>query len=153
MRILCNDESILGESMMRTLERAVTLCTEKENLYPDNIEVSLTFVDKEEIRRLNQMYRQVDNPTDVLSFPMIENFSEIDDETEELMLGDVVICIEKVREQAKEYGHTEERETVYLFVHSILHLLGYDHIEEEDKKEMRSREEEIMDLLDIRRGA
>lgn len=152
MRILCNEEGVLSESMMNTLERAAVLCTEKEGLYPENIEVSLTFVDKEEIHRLNMMYRQVDNPTDVLSFPLIEDFNEVDIESEELMLGDVVICIEKVKEQAAEYGHTEERETVYLFVHSILHLLGYDHMEDEDKKEMRAREEEIMNLLDIRRG-
>ena len=81
----------------------------------------------EEIHQLNKMYRQVDRPTDVLSFPMIEDFNEIDweDEEEEILLGDVVICLEQAQKQAEEYGHSQMREIVYLFVHSVLHLLGY----------------------------
>lgn len=81
---------------------------------------------------------------------MIEDFDQLDDHRE-YMLGDVVICTEKVREQAEEYGHSEKREMVYLFVHSVCHLLGFDHMEEDEKQEMRQREEEIMKLLDLER--
>ena len=92
----------------------------------------------------------MDRHTDVLSFPLIEDFNEVNDD-EEMLLGDVVICREQAREQAKEYGHSEEREVVYLFVHSVLHLLGYDHMEQEEKQEMRDREEEVMAQLGLER--
>ena len=90
----------------------------------------------------------------MLSFPMIEDFNEIDweEEEEEILLGDVVICLDKVRQQAKEYGHSEKREIAYLFVHSVLHLLGYDHMEDEDKSEMRRQEEIVMEALDLKRS-
>ena len=90
----------------------------------------------------------MDSPTDVLSFPMYDNPEEIQEGD---LLGDVVICMDKVIAQAEEYGHSRERETVYLFTHSVLHLLGYDHMTEEDKKEMRSREEEVMAQLNLTR--
>ena len=115
------------------------------------MEISLSFVSKDEIHRLNRIYRNVDRHTDVLSFPMVEDFNEIEEDDEEILLGDVVICREQAREQAKEYGHSEERELTYLFVHSVLHLLGYDHMEDEEKKEMRAREEEVMTQLGIGR--
>jgi len=150
MRILYSEENILDESMIVSLEKAAELCVEKEGLLAENAEISLTFVSKEEIRELNNQYRGIDNHTDVLSFPLIEDFDEIglDDE---YMLGDVVICLEKAREQAEEFGHSEAREIVYLFVHSVCHLLGFDHMKEEEKQEMRQREEEIMTLLDLER--
>ena len=81
---------------------------------------------------------------------MIEDFNDIIEE-EEILLGDVVINMDRVKEQAEEFGHSLEREAVYLFVHSVCHLLGYDHMEEDDKIEMRAREEEIMTLLDLER--
>lgn len=150
MRILYSEENILDESMIASLEKAAELCVEKEGLPTENAEISLTFVSKEEIRELNNQYRGIDNHTDVLSFPLIEDFDEIEEE-DEYMLGDVVICLEKAREQAEEYGHSEAREIVYLFVHSVCHLLGFDHMEEDEKQEMRSREEEVMTLLDLER--
>ncbi len=150
MRILYSEENILDESMIADLEKAAELCVEKEGLPAENAEISLTFVSKEEIRELNNQYRGIDNHTDVLSFPLIEDFDEIE-EDEEFMLGDVVICLEKAREQAEEYGHSERREIAYLFVHSVCHLLGYDHMEEDEKQEMRAREEKVMTLLDIER--
>ena len=150
MRILYSEENILDNAMLEDLEKAAVLCVEKEGLPADNAEISLTFVSKEEIRELNNQYRGIDNHTDVLSFPLIEDFDFID-EDEEYMLGDVVICLEKAREQAEEYGHSERREIVYLFVHSVCHLLGFDHMEEDEKKEMRQREEEVMTLLDLER--
>ena len=150
MRILYSEENILDNAMLEDLEKAAVLCVEKEGLPADNAEISLTFVSKEEIRELNNQYRGIDNHTDVLSFPLIEDFDFID-EDDEYMLGDVVICLEKAREQAEEYGHSERREIVYLFVHSVCHLLGFDHMEEDEKKEMRQREEEVMTLLELER--
>ena len=102
-------------------------------------------MDKEEIKNLNRDYRGVDSVTDVLSFPLFERY-EI---PEFGMLGDIVICSDKVLEQAEEFGHSYERELLYLTVHSTLHILGYDHIEEEDKKEMRKIEKEVMRILGV----
>ncbi|MFS8541326.1 MAG: rRNA maturation RNase YbeY, partial [Tissierellales bacterium] len=108
-------------------------------------EISLTFVDNDEIRELNKLYRGIDKETDVLSFPM--------EEGEKIycgnMLGDIVISAEKALEQSKEYGHSLLREIVYLAVHSMFHLLGYDHMTEEDKEIMRSKEKEVMRNLKI----
>ena len=112
-------------------------------------EVSVTFTDNEKIRELNAQYRSIDRATDVLSFPL---FDEDFEDEEELALGDVVLSLEKAQEQAKEYGHSLEREVAFLVVHSVLHLLGYDHeTSEEDEKEMFFRQEEIMKLLKLER--
>lgn len=109
-------------------------------------EVSVTFVDNERIRELNSEYRNIDRETDVLSFPT-------GDTGEGVTLGDVVISLEKAKAQAEEYGHSLEREIAFLTVHSVLHLLGYDHeTGEEDEKEMFRRQDEIMDKLGITRG-
>lgn len=151
MRILCNDENVLSAEMNETLKKAAAACVSNEGLMPENAEISLTFVSKDEIRELNRNYRNVDNHTDVLSFPLIEDFNDIGPD-DEIMLGDVVICLEKAREQAEEYGHSEEREIVYLFVHSVCHLLGYDHMEIEDKAVMRAAEEKVMKYLDLERS-
>ncbi|MBQ0078727.1 MAG: rRNA maturation RNase YbeY [Eubacterium sp.] len=152
MRIVCNEENIITitQEMMDTFLEAATICVEKEGLDPENMEVSLTFVDGPEIQEINRDYRGVDAVTDVLSFPMIEDFNDIID-GDEILLGDVVINMDRVKEQAEEFGHSLEREAVYLFVHSICHLLGYDHMEEDEKVEMRTREEEVMSILDLER--
>lgn len=110
-----------------------------------NYEISISIVNEDKIRKLNKEYRNNDSVTDVLSFPLFEG----DDIPEEGMLGDIVICVERVKEQAKDFNHSEERELIYLTVHSLLHLLGYDHIEEDDKLEMRTKEKEIMKKLGI----
>jgi probable rRNA maturation factor len=124
----------------------------------DNVEVSVSFVDNEEIRKLNKYYRGIDKPTDVLSFPLAEfeetydKIEKIDQESEEVQpIGDIVISLEKALEQSMEYGHSFEREVAYLTAHSMLHLLGYDHETEEERKIMRQKEEEIMARLNIRR--
>lgn len=156
MRILCDGEQIPQREteLMETLEKAAVLCLKEKGIPDDRIEISVSFVSKEEIHQLNKMYRQVDRSTDVLSFPMIEDFNEInwEQEEEEILLGDVVICLEQARQQAQEYGHSEKREIVYLFVHSVLHLLGYDHMEDADKSLMRRQEELVMDALDLKRS-
>jgi len=103
--------------------------------------VSITFTDNESIRELNREYRDIDRATDVLSFPM-------DDEGDDVVLGDIVISLERAKEQAIEYGHSLEREISFLCVHSTLHLLGYDHeTGEEDEKEMFMKQEEILKIL------
>ena len=125
----------------------------------------MLFVDNEEIREINNDTRGIDRATDVLSFPMLDyedkkvfkemykdkEFNETFMDGEELVLGDIVLSLERALEQSEEYNHSFTREACYLVVHSVLHLLGYDHMEDEDKKVMRKREEEILGKLDITR--
>ena len=155
MNILINDETRIDANLMETLRKAAAIC-----IGMDNVEVSLSFVSLEEIHEMNREYRGVDSPTDVLSFPMFENLEEAREygqqmasagDESDIPIGDVVICMDKIREQAEEFGHSEERETAYLFTHSILHLLGYDHMTDEDKACMRQREEEVMMELSLTR--
>ena len=113
-------------------------------------EVNITFVDNEKIKELNSKYRDIDSATDVLSFPMGENgVWDKDPETGAFILGDVVISMEKAMEQANIYGHSLQREVGYLTAHSVLHLLGYDHIEPLDRVHMREKEELIMEQLGL----
>ncbi len=116
------------------------------------------FVSREEIRELNARTRQTDKVTDVLSFPMLGEIKELSPENYpydciggKVMLGSVVICEDVAKEQAEEYGHSEIREKTYLFVHGLLHLLGYDHIEESDRAVMREAEERILSAIGIGR--
>lgn len=124
------------------INQVAAICLREEQL-PEDVEVDLLFVDNEAIREMNLEYRDKDSPTDVLSFPMYEPDEEIDDE-EEVLLGDIVISLERAQEQCEEYGHSLEREVMYLLVHGLLHLAGYDHMEEEDKKVMRAQEEKLL---------
>ena len=119
----------------------------------DEAEVSLMLVDDQRIHALNLEYRGVDRPTDVLSFALQEEMEEEpDSDFADGMLGDIVISVPRARAQAEEYGHSFERELVYLAVHGTLHLLGYDHEEETAKLEMRRKEEEVMALLKLERA-
>ena len=117
--------------------------------YDDNYEVSLSFVDNEEIHELNREYRGVDRATDVLSFPLLTD--DFDVEIEEESLGDIVISLERALEQSEEYNHSFEREVCFLVCHSMFHLLGYDHDTEENTKDMRKREEDVLNKLNITR--
>ena len=120
---------------------------------PRDAEVDVTVTDDEEIRALNREFRQLDKSTDVLSFPLNDPEDvqagqfEINPDTGKIMLGDIVISYETMQRQAIEYGHGEEREFTYLLVHSLLHLIGYDHEVEEDKREMRAMEEKVVGEL------
>lgn len=124
---------------------------------PYETEVNVVLTDNESIREINRDYRQIDAPTDVLSFPMVdyETASDFDHveaavedyfnpETGELMLGDIIISVDKVEEQAGKYGHSETRELAFLVAHSMLHLCGYDHMEEEERARMEQRQREIL---------
>lgn len=139
------DNINITDEMKNLIEKSIKAVLKVEEL-DDDVEVSVSFVGDEEIRDLNRDYRGVDKSTDVLSFPMDDEFI-IDNR----ILGDVIINTRRVMEQAEELGHSHERELSYLTVHSILHLLGYDHIEDEDKKEMREREKLSMKELEIYR--
>lgn len=130
----------------------------KEENVPYECELSISFVDDEEIRKINKEFRNLDKSTDVLSFPMnffetpatfdeyFEENASFNLESKELILGDIVISVDTLLKQAKEYGHSKERELAFLIVHSILHLLGYDHMNEEEEKVMFKKQEEILKL-------
>lgn len=107
-------------------------------------EISISFVDNTEIRELNKEYRGVDKETDVLSFPIDDEF-----EVEIALLGDIVISMEKAFEQSKDYGHTLDREVAYLTCHSMFHLMGYDHMNDKEKEIMRGKEKKVMKNLKI----
>ena len=139
------DDIKITEEIKNLIEKSIAAVLKVENL-DENVEVSVSFVGDEEIRDLNRDYRGVDKSTDVLSFPMDYEFIIVS-----RILGDVIINTRRVMEQAKELGHSNERELSYLTVHSILHLLGYDHMEDEDKREMREREKLAMKELSIYR--
>ncbi len=118
----------------------------------DNAEVSVTLTDNEHIHEINREYRKVDRPTDVISFALNEGDEpEIEGGAPVNVLGDLIISMEKVAEQAVEYGHSNRREIAFLTVHGMLHLLGYDHIEEVDRVEMRKEEDFVMEKLGISR--
>ncbi len=127
------------------INRVAEICLQEEEITP-KAEIGLMFVDNEQIREMNSTYRDKDSATDVLSFPMYEADEAIEDE-EEILLGDIVISLERAAEQAEEYGHSLEREVMYLLVHGLLHLAGYDHMEDDEKKEMRQREEELLTVI------
>ena len=147
---------------MDVYRRAVDTVLDLEGC-PYEAEVSLLITDDASIREINRDQRGIDAPTDVLSFPMVQyahpgDFSGVEDmddcfniETGELMLGDIVLSIDRVRSQAEEYGHSIMREVAFLIVHSMLHLIGYDHIEEEDRILMEDRQRKVMDILGILR--
>ena len=138
------------------VEKVLTRCFEEEKLENSKLYITVTLTNPENIRKINKEYRNIDRATDVLSFPMFEK-DELEEKIEKKdyehidVLGDLVISIEKVEEQAKEYGHSFERELSYMIVHGFYHLMGYDHIKDEDKKMMRAKEEKILDELKILR--
>ena len=148
-----------SEEKIELFEKVVKATFEKLSLEGD-CSVEVDFVSEEEIRELNATTRNVDKVTDVLSYPALfeimpftkENYPfEYNDETKSVDLGSIVICEAVAKSQALEYGHSEEREKAYLFLHGILHLLGYDHMEEDEKKEMRQAEEMILESIGITR--
>lgn len=131
---------------------------------PYEAEVSVILTSNDSIQEINKEHRQIDAPTDVLSFPMVNyetpsDFERLEEEQEdcfhpdtgELILGDIMISVDKVKSQAKEYGHSEMRELGFLVAHSVLHLCGYDHMEEKEREVMEQKQRLIMELVDLKR--
>ena len=146
-----NQEKVsIPEALEADLTKAMNVVAELEALSPQT-EVDMTLVDDAAIHELNRTYRGIDRPTDVLSFALDEGEEEpeVDDDEIEHLLGDVIISAPTAVRQGEEYGHGLEREMTYLAVHGMLHLLGYDHMEEKDKLIMRKREEEVLRRLDL----
>ena len=134
---------------LKMLVRKAILATLKYEDVNMNLEVSVTFTDNEGIRELNREYRNIDRATDVLSFPQI-NYDDGEELSAGEMLGDIVLSLERAREQAEEFGHSFERECAFLCAHSTLHLLGYDHeLSDEDDADMRRRQSEIMKKMGL----
>lgn len=129
-------------------------CFSVEKLENLNLYISITLTTPAEIRKINNQFRNIDKETDVLSFPMFEK-NELDEMVQAgkndipETIGDVIVSIERVQEQAKEYGHSFERELAYMIVHGFYHLMGYDHMVEEDKVIMRAKEENVLNMLNI----
>jgi len=149
------DKVDVDEHISKIIEDSVAN-TLKIFLQEENFEVSVLIVDNNFIKELNRNYRNVNKETDVLSFPIFEfKNGQLQEDIvvveDEIPLGDIVISIEKAVQQAKEFGHSLEREVAYLTVHSVLHLLGFDHIEEDDRKVMRKYEEQILDSMGLTR--
>lgn len=156
-------EQVFDFDYKACMEKVIEQALDYENC-PYEVEINIVITNNEQIREVNQEYRQIDKATDVLSFPMIEyqkpgDFSRVEEEIEayfnpetgELLLGDIMLSIDKVLEQAKLYGHSVERELAFLTAHSVLHLCGYDHIEEEERAVMEQKQREILELLHITR--
>lgn len=141
-------------------EEVVNAAIEAED-FPFEAEVNILLVTKDEIHDINNSQRQIDRPTDVLSFPMIDyptagDFSKVEEDddnfnpdTGEALLGDIILCVEKIKEQAMEYGHSEKREFAFLILHSMLHLFGYDHMTESDASIMETKQKNILQVMQI----
>ena len=133
---------------LEILKPLLTYALEVENV--DNLEFNVIIINNEEIHKINKEYRGIDRPTDVISFAL-EDYKDIKYENDYRVLGDIYISIDKVKEQAKEYGHSFERELSYMVVHGFYHLMGYDHMKEDEKNIMRQKEENVLEKLKILR--
>lgn len=154
MKIYINNETdfIIDQNVEKLIEQVIQATMQFENIN-EKYEVSISFVYNEQIRNLNKNYRNIDKETDVLSFPMIDFNNKFNSNEMEHMelLGDIVISIDKVKSQANEFNHSIIREICFLVVHSMLHLLGYDHEEEEERKIMFNKQKSILEEVGITR--
>ena len=152
------------ESYEELVEKVIQECFEVEKIDPTSFYICVTLTNPENIKQMNQQYRNINQETDVLSFPMFEKWEldhlfqnqsiqeiKLQEPILQDILGDIVISIPRVQKQAEEYGHSFEREFAYMLVHGFYHLRGYDHIQEEEKKQMRQKEEFVLDKLKITR--
>ena len=154
-----DEQNRITDEMTGLIHRATEISLRNElgkSYEPDlPVEISLSVVEADEMYEINSGFRGVDSVTDVLSFPQYRDVADLLDDLDffdhELLLGDVVICYDKVVEQAAEYGNSLAREFIYLYVHSMMHLLGYDHMEEDERAEMRAHEEAVMAELGLSR--
>ena len=142
-----------NKSYEEIINKVLRECFVIENMQETLLYIDVTLTNPENIKRLNNQFRNIDKETDVLSFPMFEKdeLTKIKNINHRESLGDIVISIARVEEQAQEYGHSFERELAYMLVHGFYHLMGEDHIEESDKKVMRMKEEKVLNKLNILR--
>ena len=157
IKVIISDDqhTVKIPSRVRLLIRRSCVAVLRMEEFQGSAEVSVRFVDNEMIRELNKKYRNIDKETDVLSFPLGENgVYDVNPDTGAYLLGDIVISVQKAMEQAEEYGHSLEREIAFLSVHSMLHLLGYDHVNGAlEAVHMREKEEEVLTQLGLKRNA
>jgi len=151
VEILNETEITLADDLQELIVKATDKVLEYEDFDVEG-EVSVLFVDDARMKALNAEYRGKDEVTDVLSFPQYESIKDDGVSDPFIYLGDVVISLEQAKRQAEEFGHTLEREVVYLTVHSMLHLFGYDHMTDEEKTEMRAKEKSVLSSLRIFKG-
>lgn len=153
MAVIIKDLINTMDQKNKTLLTAAAQKTlENQGISPRKVEISLVLTNDENIHQLNKEYRDKDCPTDVLSFPMYETIDEIIqdiDRVTEVLLGDVIISLPRAQAQAEEYGHSLERELAFLVVHGVLHLLGFDHINEEERLKMRKEEDRVLQDLKL----
>lgn len=145
-------KSVLSDDI-DMLQRLLEVAAEQEEI-SGSAEISVNFVDNNEIQELNRNYRQQDQPTDVISFAMqetIEGETPVVGEDIPLVLGDIVISVDRAKEQAEDYNHSIQREIGFLTVHGFLHLLGYDHMEKSEEATMFQRQEEILNAFGLKR--
>lgn len=143
---------LVKDEWYEQIEKLLNFAKQQEEISED-AELSITFVDKSEIQEINKMYRDKDKVTDVISFALEEDESDIDMSEFDIprVLGDVIICTDVAQEQSESYGHSFERELGFLALHGFLHLLGYDHMNEEDEKEMFGRQDAILNAYGLTR--
>ncbi len=156
MKIYCTNVGMQKFAIKKVLEIALKHLGQPSA----QLEMSLSVVSQEEIKQLNNRYRNVDAVTDVLSFPTfdagrkaidIQNCSDVDPETGKINLGDIIICLDRAKQQAEEYGHSLKREMCFLTLHGLLHLLGYDHMNESDEAQMVQLQKEILQKANVNR--
>ncbi|GGH97965.1 MULTISPECIES: rRNA maturation RNase YbeY [Mammaliicoccus] len=145
-----DEQQVIDEDTKNQIESLLTLAAKKENI-TEEAELSISFVDEEEIQAINRDYRNKDKVTDVISFSLEEDEPEIEGLDIPRVLGDIIICLGVAQEQAQSYNHSLSRELGFLALHGFLHLLGYDHMTEEDEKEMFSRQDEILNEFGLTR--
>lgn len=141
---------LVQNEWLTQIDELLTFAKKQENI-EEEAELSVTFVDKQEIQEINKMYRDKDKVTDVISFALEEDEPEITGLDMPRILGDIIICTDVAKEQADNYGHSFERELGFLALHGFLHLLGYDHMNEQDEKEMFGRQEQILNAYGLTR--
>ena len=146
-----NTDYIIDKNTFDLINKCIKESLNIEN-FTQNVEISLSIVNNDEIKEINLLHRNIDKETDVLSFPLLDDFENIPNNVlHPIPLGDIIISIDKAISQAEDYGHSLERELCFLTVHSMLHLLGYDHMTEEEEKIMFEKQNIILNNLNIKR--
>ncbi|MEZ2457186.1 rRNA maturation RNase YbeY [Salinicoccus roseus] len=145
-----DDGSFTDETQRGEIESLISFAYGHLN-ETDDAEISVSFVDEEEIQEINRNYREKDAVTDVISFAMEDEDDNVIHEDAPRMLGDIIICTDRAKSQAEEYGHSYKRELMFLTLHGFLHLLGYDHMEADEEKKMNRLQDEILDAFGVTR--